>query len=205
MQNINKIIAKDETLSEIHYELSADVDIVVEQNASYDALILQTGQNLNLTVHLTGENAKCDVRVVYLSATDKNNGLNVKILHEHQKTYSSQKVRGLLAGRGKTVYDGMVRMNHNCILSEGYQNHQAVLLSDDASVQCTPFLEIYADDVKCSHGSAIGSFDEKQLFYLMTRGLSRAESRKLLMKGFLKDLAGDTFEKEIDNWINSHE
>ena len=99
------------------------------------------------------------------------------------------------------VLNGVIRMPKDSQECEGFLNHRGVLLSENASVKVTPELEIFADDVKCSHGSAIGALDENQLFYLLARGIDKMTAQKILLKAYLSDLLPDVWDEYIDDWM----
>ncbi len=205
MQTINKIISVGERVSDILMAQRGVIDVVVYQDAAYELTLLQTGQDLKVKVTLLGQNASCDLRAVYLSTTDAHNKIDFEVIHAVAQTNSNQEIKGVVAGCGKTDFYGVIRMPHASQKCNGAQSHKALLLSDDASVKCTPELEIYADDVKCSHGSTVGTLDEAQLFYLMSRGIDEKTARQMLIKAFLLSDMPEAFEDKIDEWMISNE
>ena len=102
------------------------------------------------------------------------------------------------------VFDGIIRIPKDSQHCDGHQNHRAILLSDTASVQATPELEIYADDVKCSHGSAVGALDENHLFYLLSRGIPMDEAKKILLKSYVMEILPETWEQYVDEWMDEN-
>ena len=101
---------------------------------------------------------------------------------------SNQKVKNVLSDDCKGIYQGKIYVKDIAQKTDAYQLSKAMLLDDNAEFNSKPELEIYADDVKCSHGSSSGNIDQDSLHYLMTRGLNRNDSTKLLIKGFLNDV-----------------
>ena len=205
MQTTNKIISAGEKVCDILTAQSGLLDVVVYENAAYELNLLQTGQSLKVKVTLLGKNANCTLRTVYLSTTDFNNKIEFEVIHAVPKTSSKQEIKGVVAGFGKADFYGVIRMPHGSQKCEGAQNHKALLLSDNASVKCTPELEIYADDVKCSHGSSIGTLDKSYLFYLMSRGIDEKTAKQMLVKAFLLSDMPQAFEVEIDKWMDANE
>lgn len=205
MQTINKIISSGEKVNDILISQNGVLDVVVYENACYDLSLLQNGQTLKVKVTLLGENASCILRAVYLSSTDFDNKIEFEIIHAVPQTNSVQQIKGVAAGFGKADFYGVIRMPHGSQKCEGSQNHKALLLSDNASVKCTPELEIYADDVKCAHGSSIGTLNESYLFYLMSRGIDKVTARQMLIKAFLLSDMPQAFETEIDKWMEENE
>ena len=115
----------------------------------------------------------------------KNNKLNFCIEHLKGKTYSTQLIKGCATGFGQTDFYGIIKIPQNSQKCEGAQTHKGLLLSDEAVIKATPELEIYADDVKCSHGATVGKLDEDAQFYMRSRGIPEAEARFLQMVSFL--------------------
>ena len=118
-----------------------------------------------------------------------------------ENTLSNHQIKGVLTDNAKMVLNGVIRMPKDSQKCEGFLNHRGVLLSENASVKVTPELEIFADDVKCSHGSAIGALDENQLFYLLARGIDKMTAQKILLKAYLSDLLPDVWDEYIDDWM----
>ena len=127
---------------------------------------------------------------------DKHHEIQTKINHLNENTKSYQLVKSVLKDKSKGVYQGKIYVDSTAQKTDGYQLSKAVLLNSENEFSAKPELEIYADDVKCSHGSTSGNLDENKIFYLMTRGLSYRESKNLLIEGFLTDV--------IDKITNQH-
>jgi Fe-S cluster assembly protein SufD len=100
---------------------------------------------------------------------------------------SRQTYKTVLAGRSRGVFQGKILVRQVAQRTDGYQMNQALLLSDDAEINAKPQLEIYADDVKCSHGATVGALDEAQLFYLRARGIPAGQARAMLIEAFLTE------------------
>ena len=125
------------------------------------------------------------------------------IEHKVAGTQSSQLIKGVVDGEAKGVFQGKIHIHPNAIQTEGHQLHKALLLSDSAEVDCKPELEIYADDVKCSHGAATGELDKEQLFYMLSRGISEDDARKMLVEAFLDDALEKIPNIVIREWFKS--
>lgn len=177
----------------IHYRfcdaVDAAVDAVVEAEGKYEAFTVQTsGGNVGMTVSLAGENASCRSDAVYVSCGDAKGGFVSKIVHNADATFSSQLIKGALSGTAQETFDGLILIPSGHKGIDGSQQHRALLLSDRAQVLAIPRLEIYSDDVKCAHGSAIGDLDARQLYYLQTRGVEAGEAQKILVGAFLNEV-----------------
>ncbi len=96
-------------------------------------------------------------------------------------------MKNVLTGRSRGVFQGTIEVARVAQKTDGYQMNQALLLSPDAEIDSKPELEIYADDVKCSHGATVGELDPEQLFYLRSRGIPEAEARAMLVRAFLAE------------------
>ena len=101
----------------------------------------------------------------------------------------------------KAIFQGKIYVDSNAQKTDGYQLSKAIILDQDSEFDSKPELEIYADDVKCSHGSTSGSLDEDAIFYLMSRGLNRVEARKLLIEGFLVDAIETITNEKIKKYF----
>ena len=117
----------------------------------------------------------------------KHHEIKTVINHNEENCKSYQLIKSVLNENSKGVYQGKIYVNSKAQKTDGYQLSRALLLNDDVEFNAKPELEIYADDVKCSHGSTSGNIDENSIFYLMSRGLSHAQSKKLLTNGFLNE------------------
>ena len=141
-----------------------------------------------------------------LYLTNKNNKLNIdiKVLHNNQKTISKQQIKGMATDSANVYFDGQIVIPQNCQKCDGMQNHRGILLSEKALISATPQLEIWADDVKCAHGSAVGPLPQEQMFYLQTRGLGKTVAQKLLLSAFFNDIIPLDFEEKIQHWMDEN-
>ena len=118
-----------------------------------------------------------------------------------ENTKSYQLIKSILNENSKGVYQGKIFVDSKAQKSNGYQLSKAILLTENAEFDAKPELEIYADDVKCSHGSTSGSLDENSIFYLMSRGIKRKDAEKLLINGFIMDAVEKITDLEIKKLI----
>ena len=116
---------------------------------------------------------------------------------------SYQLIKSVLNDNSKGVYQGKIFVNSKAQKTDGYQLSKALLLNENTEFDAKPELEIYADDVKCSHGSTSGNLDKDSIYYLMTRGLSQQESTKLLVNGFLNEIADLIKSSSLRNFIKT--
>ena len=112
-------------------------------------------------------------------------------------------IKSVLGKDSKAVYQGKIFVNTEAQKTDGYQLSKAILLDEASEFNAKPELEIYADDVKCSHGSASGSLDENSIFYLMSRGLNYQQSKELLINGFILDVIDKITDLEVKNLVKN--
>ena len=148
----------------------------------------------NLNIVVDGENCLTNLSGVYLLKGDQHVDNHTMVDHKKPNCNSNELYRGVIDGNATAVFNGKVYVREDAQQINAFQYNGNVLLTDEATVNSKPELEIYADDVKCSHGSTTGQLDEEALFYLRARGLSEESARKMLIGAF----AADAFEK-IEN------
>lgn len=184
-------------------ELTAPFAMVVPEHKTFSVVVLQTNESVDLSITLAGDGAKCDVKVVYLGSGLNKNNLKIDMIHQHPNTQSIQQIQGVLADESQMIFDGIIRIPRDSQQCDGIQNHRALLLSENALVRATPQLEIYADDVKCAHGSTVSALDQKELFYAMARGIPMNDAKHLLVKAFLSNFLPESWEHDIDTWMET--
>ena len=133
---------------------------------------------------LAGEGAECTLDGLYVADGDSLVDTHTTIDHAMPHCPSHELYKGILAGRSRAVFNGKIIVRQDAQKTNAKQTNKALLLTDDAQVNTKPQLEIFADDVKCTHGAAIGQLDEDALFYMQARGIAEAEARNLLIHAF---------------------
>ena len=129
--------------------------------------------------------------------------VKTKMFHSQPHCKSHQKIKNILLEDSKGIFQGKVLVSDKAQKTDAYQISKGLILDDNAEFSTKPELEIYADDVKCSHGSASGSLNENSIFYLMSRGLNYQQSRELLINGFLLDVVEKITDPEVKNLIKN--
>ena len=160
-------------------------------NSDYTNLIFSSGlkfNKLDIQCDLVGENVKCNILSGLFLNKNEHQEIKTCVNHLFPNCKSYQKVKNVLSSESKGIFQGKIYVKDIAQKTDAYQLSKALLLNENTEFNSKPELEIYADDVKCSHGSTSGSIDENSIHYLMTRGLSRENSTKLLVKGFLNDI-----------------
>ena len=136
-----------------------------------------------------------------LSNNNQHHEIKTIIEHLGQNTKSYQKIKSVINNNSKAIFQGKILVDAKAQKTDGYQLSKAIILDKDSEFDSKPELEIYADDVKCSHGSTSGNLDENEIFYLMSRGLNRTEAKKLLIKGFLSDAVETITNEKVKKYF----
>ena len=142
----------------------------------------------DVTSHLEGPGASAEMLALWFGDRDQHFDHHTLQHHEAPSAHSDLLYKGALTQNSRSVFRGLIRVNPGAQLTDAYQTNRNLLLSPDASATALPNLEIEADDVRCSHGATVGQVDETQLFYLMSRGLSREQAERLLVFGFFDEV-----------------
>ncbi len=181
-------------------------NIEQDKNSISETFILSSGSNFfknEVNCNLNGEYSSAFVNGILSLNNSNHHEIRTTINHLTENTKSYQLIKSVLEGSSKAVYQGKIYVNPKAQKTDGYQLSKAILLNKDAEFNAKPELEIYADDVKCSHGSASGSLNESSIFYLMSRGLNYQQARELLINGFLLDVVEKITDPEVKNLIKN--
>ena len=184
---LTHIRLQDESLEAFHL---ATIYADVQQAGFYDAFTLTLGgrtSRAEFHARLRGPGATVHLNAAQLLGGDQVGDVTTVVMHDAPLCASRQTVKNVLTGHSRGVFQGRIEVDRVAQKTDGYQMSQALLLSPDAEIDCKPELQIYADDVKCSHGATIGELNMDQLFYLRARGIPEAEARSLLVRAFLDD------------------
>ena len=176
------------------------------KNSISETFILSSGSNFlksEINCDLNGEHSSAFVNGIFSLDKNKHHEIRTIINHLTENTKSYQLIKSVLEDSSKAVYQGKIFVNSEAQKTDGYQLSKAILLNKESEFNAKPELEIYADDVKCSHGSASGSLNEDSIFYLMSRGLNYNQARELLINGFLLDVVEKITDSEIKNLIKN--
>jgi len=153
------------------------------------ALSLNGGLIRNQTeVKLNGRNATADIYGLYLMDRKQHVDNRVFVDHAVPECYSNELFKGILDDEASAVFNGHILVRKDAQKTNAYQKNRNILLTDKATANSRPFLEIYADDVKCSHGATVGQLDTEALFYIRSRGICQASARLLLMYAFAAEV-----------------
>ncbi len=190
-----------EAAAALHIALNS---VVVRQNGRYNAFCAQSECRLARSesyIQLQQEGAEANVNGAYRLYQNGHSDITTNIRHLAAHTNSNQLVKGVLDGSSRGVFQGQIHIAPNAQQTEGYQLHRALLLSDNAEVDCKPELEIFADDVKCSHGATSGDLDKEQLFYMQTRGIALDDAKQILIEAYLNEALLKIENEQLREWL----
>lgn len=182
--------ARHETAYEITLAAGAALDMVF--------LSLHGGEIRNrLDIKMQGEGAVCNLSGLYLIDGAQRMDYDIRLTHAVPHCSSRQIVKGILDDDGRAHFDGLIRVEPGAQQTEAYQSNHNLLASATAKAYTRPQLEIYADDVKCSHGATIGRLDPDELFYMRSRGIPVSEARVLQQMAFANEVVEKISSPEL--------
>jgi Fe-S cluster assembly protein SufD len=177
----------------------------------YDTTSITMGARLSrhdIEVVMDHEGAECWVDGLYVVGSDQHADTHSVIDHKQPHCTSHQLYKGILDGNARAVFNGKIFVRPGAQKTDAMQTNKNLLLSNEARVDTKPQLEIFADDVKCAHGAAVGQIDQEELFYLETRGLNPELARNLLTYGFAEEVVAkitiESLRSQIDEAVLGH-
>ncbi|MCI0474447.1 MAG: Fe-S cluster assembly protein SufD, partial [Ignavibacteria bacterium] len=174
---------------------------VLQKNSSrfYSATVAWGGSLLrnNLNSVIDGEGIDCYFRGLYM--VNDSQVIDNHTLADHAKpnSHSNELYKGIMDGSGQAVFNGKIMVRQDAQKTNAYQTNNNILLTNDASVNSKPQLEIFADDVKCSHGATTGQINPDEVFYLRARGISEAAAKKLLLSAYAHEIIDEIKNEEL--------
>jgi len=176
----------------------------IDTEGRYQALSVQSGGQLSRAethIALVGEDIDMGMTTIYLAHDDQVMDVTSLVDHRVPNCTSRQIVRGVLDDKAKGVFQGKVIVARDAQKTDGNQMSRALLLSRKCEADAKPELEIYADDVACSHGATVGEIDDNHLFYLTSRGIPKAEARQMLIEAFLADVLDEVEDEALVGFV----
>jgi len=162
----------------------------------------------NLNIDLMGQHTETWLNGLYLLEGKQHVDNHTRVFHREPNCVSHELYKGIIDDKGSAVFNGRVLVHREAQKTNAYQSNANMLLTDDAKINAKPELEIYADDVKCSHGSTIGQLDEEALFYLRSRGIPEKIARSILLNAFASDVLQhvgiESLREELKVYIDDH-
>ena len=160
-------------------------------------------RDIDVRIDLNGPGAEAHLKGLYLCNADEKVNFHFVMHHRAPGCRSTQLFNGIAGGSAQVRFDGTIIVAPDAQKTEAYQENHNIVLTDTAKVETKPQLEIYADDVKCSHGATVGSLNEDELFYMRSRGIPEAEAKTLQMLSFLSPVIPAGAEEEIEKAVRS--
>ncbi|MBO6493912.1 MAG: Fe-S cluster assembly protein SufD [Pelagibacteraceae bacterium] len=174
-------------------------------NSIFENFLLSSGSSfLKNEIHcnLLGSYASCFVNGLILLNNEQHHELKTNVNHRYEHCKSSQLVKSVLLDKSSGTYQGKIYVEKEAQKTDGYQLSRALIFSENSTFNSKPELEIYADEVKCSHGSTTANIDQGSIFYLMSRGLSKKQANKMLIEGFLNEAVETITDLNIKSFIS---
>ncbi|MDC0477244.1 Fe-S cluster assembly protein SufD [Pelagibacteraceae bacterium] len=176
------------------------IKTVLEKGSSCDNYLLSTGlkfNKLDMEIEHKEENSRSSIFSALNLLSSEHQEIKTRINHDAPNCQSYQKIKNVLNDNSKGVYQGKIFVKNIAQKTDAYQLSKALILNDNSEFDAKPELEIYADDVKCSHGSTSGSIDFDSLHYLKSRGIPKTEALKMLINGFLNEVLETLSDKKL--------
>ena len=178
----------------------------LDKNSNFENYLISSGlkfNKLDMEINLNEEYSKSSVFSALNLVKNEHQEIKTRINHSAQNCHSYQKVKNVLNNESKGVYQGKIFVKNIAQKTDAYQLSRALILDDAAEFDAKPELEIYADDVKCSHGSTSGSIDLNSIYYLKSRGIPEKEAYQMLINGFLLEAFEKLPEGELKNFLST--
>ena len=179
-------------------------NINIAKNGYYENFIYSAGSKYSrneINCNLNENYSSAFINGIININDNKHHEIKTNINHLSENTKSYQLIKSVLNDQSNAAYQGKIFVEKEAQKTDGYQLSRALLLDQNTEFNAKPELEIYADDVKCSHGSTSGNLDQNAIFYLMSRGIGYVEAKKLLIDGFINDVIEKITNKEVKNYI----
>ena len=160
-------------------------------------------RDIDVRIDLAGPGAEARLKGLYLCRADEKVNFRIVMHHRAPGCKSTQLFNGIAGGSAQVSFDGTIVVAPDAQQTEAFQENHNIVLTETAKVTTRPQLEIYADDVKCSHGATVGQLSEDELFYMRSRGIPEAQARTLQMLSFLSPVIPAGREEEIERAVRS--
>ena len=158
-------------------------------------------RDIDVAIDLVGEGAEVSLKGLYLCGGDERVNFRILMHHRAPGCVSRQLFNGIAGGSSRVTFEGRIIVAPDAQKTEAYQENHNIVLSDQAHAETMPQLEIYADDVKCSHGATVGRLDEEALFYMRTRGVPERDAKVLQMLSFLSPVTPEDKRESVEKAV----
>jgi Fe-S cluster assembly protein SufD len=196
-----------------HYRLNLEFETAkqvsqvktqLHKDSVLNSFYLGLGSQLNRTdidvLHM-GQNGEANIKGIYLPSNNQTIDYHTNIEHRVPQCTSNEVFRGIIADQSSATFNGKIHIFQDAQKSDAYLNNKNLLLTNQATINTKPELEIYADDVVCAHGATVAQLDKKSMYYMQTRGLSYRQAKKLLSVGFVQELLNQIPLEAVQNFL----
>jgi Fe-S cluster assembly protein SufD len=197
---VDHVKLQDESTEAFHL---ASLFVTLARASTFTSHAITIGGQIarnDIVATLDGEGAECTLNGLYVAGGDSLVDTHTTIDHAQPHCPSHEVYKGILSGRARAVFNGKIIVRQDAQKTDAKQTNKALLLTDDAQINTKPQLEIFADDVKCTHGAAIGQLDEDAMFYLRARGISEGDARNLLIHAFAGEVVDGLKTAAVRDW-----
>lgn len=212
------VVAENCILNFYNVELDNDdsfhiekTDVLQKRDSQFNHFNFTFGGKLvrnDVNTKLSDENIECTLNGLYIANDNQHFDNSTFIDHAKPHSTSHELYKGILDDNSRGVFSGKILVAKDAQLTNAYQNNNTILLSDSAKIDSKPQLEIYADDVKCTHGATVGQLDESALFYILSRGIPKEKAKSMLITAFAENVVAelkiDKLKDEINHLIFEH-
>lgn len=209
---MSEILLGDKAILD-HYRLQDDsrnahhlsrVGVQQDTASDYRGINIATGgawSRADVHVRFTGPQANCEIEGVYTVGDAQYSDVHLDVQHGQPGCRSRENFRGLIYGKGQAVFDGRILVDKDAQKSDALLTNKNLLLSEDAEVNTKPQLEIYANDVKCGHGTTVGKIDPDQIYYLRSRGINELTAQRMLCLGFAEEILSHIEDETLHAYL----
>lgn len=180
-------------LGKINHTFEAKKDASLELMSGF----VSNKLDANITAKLQGKNASIHIRAVAVSSTNNVQNVDIELIHEAPYTTGLMHNIAIAGSNGKVVLNGVEKILQGMVKSDAYQNLKGIIISDEASIEVNPILLIDEYDINAGHGATVGKLEELSIYYLMSRGISRDDAKRLIINGLLHPLVSEISDEEI--------
>ncbi|PID59425.1 MAG: Fe-S cluster assembly protein SufD [Ignavibacteriae bacterium] len=203
-ENANVSFYKLQSESKKAYHIDK-TEIIQKEQSVFNHFSLSFGSRIarnDINTKLDGENIELHLYGLYLGNEEQHIDHHTFIDHAHPNCESNELYKGILDDKATGVFSGKIYVNKIAQKTNAFQSNKSILLSDEATINAKPQLEIYADDVKCSHGATVGKLDEKAYYYIRSRGVPAESARSMLIRAFVDDVISQCNIQSLREKIN---
>ena len=200
---VDNIVIQDESTNAYHI---VNKEVHQGKNSTFTSVHVDLGGALvrnNLNIRLKGEHGESHLFGFYLGRGTQHIDGHTVIDHMVPNCNSNELFKGILDDKARGVFNGKVYVRKDAQKTNAFQENKTLILTDDATMNAKPQLEIFADDVKCSHGATVGQLDEDALFYLRSRGINKEKANAILQYAFANDIFNQIKIEPVKNWLDS--